>query len=81
MRHGAMLGPRATPAELLDNSTYQGMKMVTQKKQEQARFEQEQLDRRKREIAEEQEKLNVERKRMKEEMSRMTAEAETREKG
>ncbi len=53
---------------------------MAQKKQEQAQFEWEQLDRRKEEIAEEQGKLDAERAEMNADMNRKIAAAETREK-
>ncbi len=80
MRHGVTVRARGTPAELLNNSIYQGMKETVEKKQEQAQFEWEQLDRRKEEIAEEQGKLDAERKQMTAEMNRKIATAEAREK-
>ncbi len=80
MHHRVTVRARGTPAELLINSMYQGMKVMAQKRQEQAQFEWEQLDRRKKEIAEEQGKLNAEREEMNVEMNQKIAAAEAREK-
>ncbi len=80
MHHRVTVRPRGTPTELLNDSMYQGMKVVAQKKQEQAQFEREQLDRRKEEIAEEQGKLDTERAEMNADMNRKIAAAEAREK-